>query len=65
MTGTNINEKILTKLEKFSQNPAELKMCKELLAKELLWFDIVEKPFKRDFLQLLNLCFPFKDDEND
>ena len=62
MTGTNINEKILKKLEKFSQNPAELKMCKELLSKELLWFDIDEKPFKRDFLPLLNLNFPFKDD---
>ena len=63
MTDTNINDKILKKLEKFSKNPSELKMCEQLLLKELQWFDIEDPPYKRDFPQFLNRFFPFKDDE--
>ena len=61
MTETSINDKILKKMEKFSSGHVELKMCKELLTKELRWSNIEDPPFKRDFLQSLNLYFPFKE----
>ena len=62
MSETDINDKILKKLEKFSKNPLELKMCKQLLLKELQWFDIDDPPYKRDFSQFLNTFFPFNDE---
>ena len=59
---SQINEKILKKLEKFSKDKTELKFCEFLLEKELLWNDIEDPPFKREFQLSLTRYFPL--DEN-
>lgn len=61
MIDTDINKKILEKLDKFAQNPKEFNMCKDLLMKELQWYDIEDPPFKREFIRLLNIYFPFEE----
>ena len=62
---SDINKKILEKLEKFSQNTTELEMCKELLDFELRWFNIADPPIKREFTRLLDRFFPFVEVDND
>ncbi|MDI1495467.1 MAG: hypothetical protein K8823_775 [Cenarchaeum symbiont of Oopsacas minuta] len=64
MSYNNINEKILKKLEKFSKNASELKMCKELLEHELSWTDIHNPPFKREFSHTLTKFFPLGENDH-
>ena len=61
---SDINRKILEKLEKFSRSTTELEMCKELLNKEIRWFDIADPPIKREFTHLLDQFFPFEETDN-
>ena len=60
---TKINDKIIEKLKKFSKNDAELKFCESILQKELLWFDIADPPFRREFPLTLSRFFPYKEEE--
>ena len=60
---TEINHKILEKLEKFSKNKTELQMCKEILEWELRWLDYEDPPFKKPYSQILDRLFPFKEEE--
>ena len=57
---SQINSKILEKIEKFSKDKAEFKFCESLLLNELLWNDIDDPPFKREFPLSLNRFFPFE-----
>ncbi|WP_158641242.1 hypothetical protein [Candidatus Nitrosopumilus salaria] len=59
---SQINSKILEKLEKFSKDKTEYKFCESLLLKELLWNDIEDPPFKREFPLSLNRFFPFDEE---
>ena len=59
---SQINSKILEKIKKFSKDQTEFKFCELLLQKELLWNDIDDPPFKRDFLQSLDRFFPLKEE---
>lgn len=60
---SQINEKILEKLAKFAKDKNELRLCESLLQKELLWNDIEEPPFRREFPLSLNRFFPFEEEE--
>ena len=64
MSYNNINEKILKKLEKFSKNSSELKMCIELLEHELSWTDIDDPPIKREFTHTLTKFFPLGENDH-
>jgi len=60
---SKINEKILAKFSSYTKNKNELRICEELFLKELLWYDLVDPPFKRDFPLTLNRHFPFTENE--
>ncbi len=59
---SQINSKILEKIKKFSKDQTEFKFCEFLLQKELLWNDIEDPPFKREFLLSLDRFFPLKEE---
>ena len=61
---SDINKKILEKLEKFSNNTTEFDMCKQLLNSELKWFNIANPPIKREFSHLLDTYFQFTETTN-
>ena len=60
---SKINDKIIEKLKKFSKNDTELKFCEYLFNKEILWYDLEEPPFRRDFLLRIGHFFPYEDEE--
>lgn len=58
-----INDKIIEKLKKFSKDKNEFRFCEALLQKEILWHDIDDPPFKREFPLSLNKFYPFNEEE--
>ena len=60
---SQINDNILEKLKKFSKDKNEFRFCEALLQKELLWNDIDDPPFKREFPLSLNRFFPYEESE--
>lgn len=60
MAETNINEKIQEKLAKFATSHKEVKMCEQLLIRELRWYNMEYPKFKADFADILNGYFPFE-----
>lgn len=60
---SQINDNILEKLKKYSKDKNEFKFCEALLQKELLWNDIDDPPFKREFPLSLNRFFPYSESE--
>ena len=60
---SQINNNILEKLKKFSKDKNEFQFCEALLQKELLWNDIDDPPFKREFPLSLNRFFPYVEEE--
>lgn len=63
MASNHINEKILEKLKKFAKTSEEITMCEQLLKKELIWYDIEEPPFKREFILIRDNYFPFEEED--
>jgi hypothetical protein len=59
---SQINSKILEKIKKFSKDQTEFKFCELLLQKELLWSDIEDPPFKREFPLSLARFFPLTEE---
>ena len=63
MINTNINKKIREKLEELAVTPKEIKMCEQLLMRELRWYNMEYPRFKAEFIQLLSNYFPFDEDD--
>ncbi len=59
---SQINSKILEKIKKFSKDKIEFNFCESILQKELLWYDIEDPPFKREFPLSLNRFFPLDEE---
>jgi len=59
----SINEKIIEKIKKFTNNKKEIDFCQHLLDKEILWSDLDDPPFRRDFPQSLNRFFTYGDSD--